>query len=62
MKSSYIESADKIGFTTTVEFQRGLKGDSILGGFSLAISLFCRIKTIDIGLMMLRVVQFHYFF
>ena len=47
------------GRTTTVELERRLESDALLGVMRFGVRLFSGVEAVDVGLVVLRVVQRH---
>jgi len=48
-----------VDVTTTIELESCLKGDAFFRGTGSGVSRFCRIQSVDVGLMMLGVMKDH---
>ena len=47
------------GRTTAVELERRLESNALLGGMRFGVGLFSSVETVNVGLVVLRVVQRH---
>lgn len=52
---------ENVRHTTTVEFEGGLEGDALLGGGGLGVSSLGGVEGVDVGLVVLSVVEGHDF-